>query len=86
MFDATVQRAVDNSVQTAEQNRIKPVSATDGAWDMWGVIPHAEIISPWGWRRRDRELRTLSYAVHNGLFQGAISALIMRVQATPWEV
>lgn len=86
MFDATVQRAVNNSVQTADINKIKPVSATDGAWDMWGVIPHAEIISPWGWRRRDRELRTLSYATHNGLFQGAISALIMRVQATPWEV
>lgn len=86
MFDATVQRAINNSVQTADNNKIKPVTATDGAWDMWGVIPHAEIISPWGWRRRDRELRTLSYAVHNGLFQGAIAALIMKVQATPWEV
>ncbi len=86
MFEATVQRAVNNSVQTADINTQKPASATDGAWDMWGVIPHAEIISPWGWRRRDRELRTLSYAVHNGLFQGAIAALIMKVQATPWEV
>lgn len=86
MFDATVQRAANNSVQTAAINKQKPASATDGAWDMWGVIPHAEIISPWGWRRRDRELRTLSYAVHNGLFQGAISALTMRVQSTPWEV
>ncbi len=86
MFDATVQRAINNSVQTADINKQKPVTATDGAWDMWGVIPHAEIISPWGWRRRDRELRTLSYAVHNGLFQGAIAALIMRVQSTPWEV
>lgn len=86
MFDATVQRAITNSVQTADINKLKPATATDGAWDMWGVIPHAEIISPWGQRRRDRELRTLSYAVHNGLFQGAIAALIMRVQSTPWEV
>ena len=86
MFDKTVQRAINSSVQTADIHKLKPITGTDGGWDMWGVIPHAEIVSSWGQRRRDRELRTLSYATHNGLFQGAIAALVMRVQSTPWEV
>jgi len=86
MFDATVQRAITQSVQTAENNTDKKPMPVDGAWDWFGVIPHPEIIAPWSYRRRDRELRTLSYATHNGLFQGAIAALIMRVQAVPWEV
>lgn len=86
MFDATVQRAINSSVQTADVNKQKPAMQTDSGWEFWGVIPHSEFVSPWGQRRRDRELRALSYAVHNGLFQGAVSAFIKRVQSTPWEV
>ena len=86
MLPTNIQKAVDQSVQTAQQNTQKLPTAIDGVWDMYGILSHPEIVSAWGFRRRDRELRELSYATHNGLFQGAIAGLIMRVQSTPWEI
>ena len=83
MLSPNLEKAVNQSVQTAQPNTVKEPMAIDGLWDVWGVIPHYEIISAWGQKRRDHELRGFSYAVHNGLFQGAVAGLIMRVQATP---
>lgn len=86
MLSPNLEKAADQSVQTAQVNTQKEPVAIDGLWDVWGVIPHYEIISAWGQKKRDRELRAFSYAVHNGLFQSAVAGLIMRVQATPWEI
>lgn len=85
MLSPNIQKAVDQSVQTAQPNTEKQPYAIDGMWDMF-VVSHPEIVSAWGSKRRDRELREMSYITHNGLFQGAIAGLIMRVQATPWEI
>lgn len=86
MFDRQTANAINQSVQTADVNTTKPAMQTDGAWDWYGIVQHPEIISAWGQRRRDRELRAISYAVHNGLFQGAAAGLIMRWQTVPWEI
>lgn len=86
MFDRQTANAINQSVQTAEVNTTKPAMQTDGAWDWYGIVEHPEIISAWGNKKRDRELRALSYAVHNGLFQGAAAGLIMRWQTVPWEI
>jgi len=87
MFDSQTRNATRHSVQTADVNTTKPAMATDGnSWDVWGVIPHPQIISAWGQRRRDRELAMIRYLIGNGLFQGAANGLIMRWQSTPTEI
>lgn len=86
MLDRQLQNAINQSVQTAEPNLVKKPTEANIGGDFWGYIEHPDIIAPWGTKERDRQLRRISYRAHNGLFQGAIAALIMRVQSTPWEV
>lgn len=86
MLDRQLQNAIQQSVQTAEPNLVKKPTEANIGGDFWGYIEHPDIIAPWGTKERDRQLRRISYRAHNGLFQGAIAALIMRVQSTPWEV
>lgn len=86
MIDRQTQQAVQQSVQTTDINLVKNPSEANIGGDFWGYIEHPDIIPPWGTKERDRQLRRISYKAHNGLFQGAIAGLIMKVQATPWEV
>lgn len=50
------------------------------------VLPQRDILSPWGLRSRDLELRRFFYSPHGWLYQGAITNLIKRYSATPWEL
>lgn len=86
MLDRQLQNAINQSVQTADVNLVKQPTEANIGGDFWGYIEHPDIIAPWGTKERDRQLRRISYRAHNGLFQGAVAGLIMRVQATPWEV
>lgn len=86
MLDRQMQNAIQQSVQTAEPNLVKKPTEVSASDFWYGYIEHPDIIAPWGTKERDRQLRNVSYRAHNGLFQGAVSGLIMRVQATPWEV
>ncbi len=86
MLDRQMQNAINQSVQTAAINVVKQPTEANIGGDFWGYIEHPDIIAPWGTKERDRQLRRISYRAHNGLFQGAVAGLIMRVQATPWEV
>lgn len=86
MLDRQLQNAIQQSVQTAEPNLVKKPTEANIGGDFWGYIEHPDIIAPWGTKERDRQLRRISYRAHNSLFQGAVAGMIMRVQATPWEV
>jgi hypothetical protein len=86
MIDRQLQNAIQQSAQTADINLQKKPTEANAGGDFWGYIEHPDIIAPWGTKERDRQLRRISYRVHNGLFQGEVAGLIMRVQATPWEV
>lgn len=86
MFDRSVRDAIEQSVQVADVNKTQKPTEVNDAWGLWGFLSHDEILSAWGTKERDRQLRRFSYAVHNGLVQGAFSSFIKRVQAIPWEV
>lgn len=86
MFDNQQRDAIRQSVQTTDLNLVKKPTEVTSASDFWGYIEHPDIIPAWGTKERDRRLRMISYRAHNTLFQGAIAGLIMRVQATPWEI
>lgn len=45
-----------------------------------------EILPAWGTRERDRVLREFWRAVHGTLYQGAISGVVKKIAATPWEI
>lgn len=83
-------KVIRQSVQTADINLNKNMAyGMDGTGAdpfFYGVIRHADILPAWGLRIRDLRLRQRAYAVHNSLFQGAISGLIKRIQSTPWEI
>lgn len=86
MFDRSIRDAVNQSVQIADVNKDdKPYEVSSG-WDTWGILTHNDILSAWGTKERDRQLRRYSYAVHNGLVQGAFSGFIKRIQSIPWEL
>lgn len=44
------------------------------------------LLSAWGTRERERELRLYWHHDYNDMFRGAIAALIKRIQSTPWEI
>lgn len=81
-------KVIRTSVQTAPINLNKEYAygAGDGGGWLIDTISHAEPLPQWGLRIRDLRLRQLSYALHNTLWQGAVAALIKRIQATPWEI
>lgn len=80
-------KVIRQSVQTAPININKDYAfgVSDGSW-AFDVIEHSEPLPQWGFRVRDLRLRQLSYALHNTLWQGAVAALIKRIQSTPWEI
>lgn len=86
MFDRSVRDAVNQSVQVADVNKDAKPYEVSGGWGSWGILTHNDILPVWGTKERDRQLRRFSYAVHNGLVQGAFSGFIKRVQAIPWEL
>lgn len=81
-----VEQAVNQSVQTADINKAEAFGITSVNDWFYGVIGHREIVPSWGIRQRDWELRQISYAVHNTLFQGAVAGFIKRVQSVPWKI
>jgi hypothetical protein len=80
-------RVIRQSVQTADLNLSKDYAYGVGDGGMWyDVVTHSDPLPTWGLRVRDLHLRQLSYTLGNSLWQGAVAALIKKVQATPWEV
>lgn len=45
-----------------------------------------ELLAPHGDMQRERQLRQYWQACHNTLVQGAVSNLVKRIAATPWEI
>jgi hypothetical protein len=86
MFERSVQDAINQSVQITDVNKEQKPYETSSDWGLWGMLTHNEILPAWGTKERERALRRFSYAIHNGLVQGAFSSFIKRVQAIPWEV
>jgi hypothetical protein len=86
MFERSVRDAVNQSVQVTDVNKDDKPFEVSSDWGTWGILTHDDILSAWGTKERGRQLRRFSYAVHNGLVQGAFSGFIKRVQAIPWEL
>lgn len=87
MLDRQLEQAIQQSAQTTDINRVKKPAEVFETGDFWfDWITQPDILPAWGTRNRDRRLRQISYQVHNSLFQGAVSGLIMHIQATPWEI
>lgn len=80
-------KVVRQSVQTADINLNKNMAyGLDNSLGWYDMISHEDALPVWGLRIRDLRLRQLSYTLGNSLWQGAVSALIKKVQATPWEI
>lgn len=53
----------------------------------WNFYSPADgLLKPWGSKERDMQLRRYWLMTNNTLVQGAISNLIKRITATPWEI
>lgn len=82
----TLDRVQNQSVQTAPVNKAEPYATASASDFFYGVIQHPDIISPWGYRQRDLDLRNLFYATHNSLVQGTVSNIVKQIQSTPWKI
>lgn len=82
MLDRLDQAVIKDTTRQFEPENLGVSSLT---W--WHTTSQADSLLPrWGSRERDYRLRDYWYASHGTLVQGAISGLIKRIVATPWEI
>lgn len=82
-----MQSRVDSKVlnQSVQQQN---TADTYGVSSLWfnAYSPADGLLPPWGSKERDIKLRQYWLISHNTLLQGAISSLVKRITATPWEL
>lgn len=86
MPDTTPDLAIDNAIKQTMQ--ALPDATKDGAWgsSFWAEYSRNPILSPWGTRKREKELRNLYRHDDSTMIRGAFASIAKIISSTPWEI
>lgn len=86
MTATTPDLAIDNAIKQTMQ--ALPDATKDGEWgsSFWAEYSRNPILSPWGTRKREKELRNLYRHDDSTMIRGAFASIAKIISSTPWEI